>query len=660
MSSWLSGYSAARESPRLWVEQVWLIDSLEPELTITRSLKLRQGLNVVWAREPETDEASGVASAGHGVGKTSLCYLIRHCLGDEAPSIATLCDKAVGTFPKGGVAAKVHLNGVTWVVYRPYARSSRSKAGLGDNLDALFTCELEGTFEGYQDELHVAFIGKLPNETLPGSSQLLEWRHLLAWCIRDQKTRFDAFFHWRDGDGLGFRRSRQDPPLFVRSLLGLHDANVDLMMREIDELEEQHEKVLAQIPELERLPVLQATIAERQLRSRLGALEDCLIFKDLLGDSLERLVEQKAEALWKKYRDGEPAIERAEAALGQALNAYSELEQKAKVRELELGMAQAVFDDNEQLFEKLSNELEALEQLVGHCRHGDVDFDACTHVIARRTTHSFSWQLRKQVARADMTKQKSEVQRLQPLAARARKAVEDQVQVVASQRKEIRKLNMSFASIPNDIQSLSEQWAGFVAQLNQIEDGSVSNELAEARKKRDVLEKSLEEKRAHLFLRRQEASARSDALKALTKKVANKLLGAEGYGAFNPESDLRPFELGVGGEAYQVLEVLLGDITTLLDSAVSEYSLHPGLIVHDCPREADMSERLYKDYLSLVCDVENQLQQDNSVPFQYIVTTTSAPPAALCKAPYLVLELKPGNEQDSLFKKRLESRLPGV
>lgn len=157
------------------------------------------------------------------------------------------------------------MEDVAWVVYRPYARGGGSKAAIGDSLDSLLAGHLEGTFEGYQDALHAAFLGKLPNTTLPGSTQLLEWRHLLAWCIRDQKTRFDAFFHWRDGDGLGFRRSRQDPPLFVRSVLGLHDNNVDKLMREIDELEDSLEQVVTEIPELERLPVLQATIAERQL-----------------------------------------------------------------------------------------------------------------------------------------------------------------------------------------------------------------------------------------------------------------------------------------------------------------------------------------------------------------------------------------------------------
>ena len=109
-----------------------------------------------------------------------------------------------------------------------------------------------------------------------------------------------------------------------------------------------------------------------------------------------------------------------------------------------------------------------------------------------------------------------------------------------------------------------------------------------------------------------------------------------------------------------MLEVLLGDFTSLLDSAFSNVSLHPGLVVHDCPREADMSERLYRDFLLLLAEAEAQLREGESVPFQYIVTTTSSPPAPLTQEPNLVLELRPGDENYSLFKKRLEVRLPGI
>ena len=127
MASWLKDFRPVRVQPRLWVETLWLVESREP-LVFTRTIDLHPGLNIVWAKESSPSEASGLASAGHGVGKTSLCLLLRYVLGDEAPAIATLRAKAAGSFPKGGVAAKVHLDGATWLVFRPYGGYSHSMA----------------------------------------------------------------------------------------------------------------------------------------------------------------------------------------------------------------------------------------------------------------------------------------------------------------------------------------------------------------------------------------------------------------------------------------------------------------------------------------------------------------------------------------------------
>ncbi len=404
MATWLAGYPVTRRSPRLWIEDLWLLESLEP-LLFTRHIKLRQGLNVIWAREPESDDASGLASAGHGVGKTSLCYLLRHCLGDEAPSISALCDKASGTFPKGGIAAKVHLNGVTWVVYRPYASFGRSIGGRGGSLEDLLSDQLEGSFAEYLEALQATFIGSLSSSTLPGSTQTLEWRHLLAWCIRDQKTRFDAFFHWRDGDGLGFRRSRQDPPLFVRSVLGLQHRDLDELMRKVDAFQTNLKKLDAELPDLERLPAFELMQAERHLRTRLGAADHITVFRDMASISLEELVDQRLDKEEKDRKLIESSVDTVEEALGSALASLNDLERSAKFHEIELGVVQSLMDNNEAEFNRLSNELAELERLAGHCRHGDLDFSKCEHVIQRRTTHSMSWRLRKQAAAVDLAKQ---------------------------------------------------------------------------------------------------------------------------------------------------------------------------------------------------------------------------------------------------------------
>ena len=233
MSTWLKAIRPVRREPRLWVETMWLVESREP-LVVTRTIDLHAGLNIVWAKESASNDAPGLASAGHGVGKTSLCLLLRYVLGDDAPAIATLRSKAAGSFPKGGVAAKVHVDGAVWVVFRPYGSYSHSFAAQCTALAPLLDGTEPNDFDGYGRALELFSIGRVAARSLPGTNQPLEWRHLLAWCIREQRTRFDGFYHWREGEGLGFKRSRRDPPLLVGSVLGLVDQELDRLLRDIE------------------------------------------------------------------------------------------------------------------------------------------------------------------------------------------------------------------------------------------------------------------------------------------------------------------------------------------------------------------------------------------------------------------------------------------
>ena len=73
-----------------------------------------------------------------------------------------------------------------------------------------------------------------------------------------------------------------------------------------------------------------------------------------------------------------------------------------------------------------------------------------------------------------------------------------------------------------------------------------------------------------------------------------------------------------------------------------------------------MSERLYREFLLMEAEAEQQLGSDGCVPFQYIVTTASPPPERLRSDPFLVLELRPGAEDGLLFKRWLLPELPSV
>ncbi len=655
-ASWLPANSTPRSFPRLWIERLWLLESKEP-LAVVRTIDLHPGLNIVWAREPESEVASGLASAGHGVGKTSLCLLFRYCLGDEAPSISSLREKALAGFPKGGVAAKVHVDGTTWIVNRPYGSYGHSSAGMGDSLESLLAGELDGDFSAFSAALHEAFIAKLPASSLPGSSQTLEWRHLLAWCVRDQKTRFDSFFHWRDGDGLGFRRPRQDPPLFVHTVLGLLDADTDRLMREVEHAQSDLTSLEHELEVLERDSVYEVAHLERKLRAQLKADDDLPIFETILGPSLQSMVADALAEAERAETTLESDTESAEEGLAPLLVGFEALRREATIREKEREIAQALLDANEAEYTRLTTEMQRLENLEGHCRHGNVDFSKCDYILNRRSTPNLPWHMSLLEAKANQPKRQAALREATGAEQATAAKLRHQEPLVKEKQAEIRRLQVRKGTSEAQRDYLKLVWGDLQLRIAARADGKDYQELELVRSQQQKFTKELNAKKADLIRQTQVRSERAEALKALTRSIAARLLGEEGYGRFVPESDDHPFEISVGGEAYQVLEVLLGDMTCLLDAAIAPESHHPGFAVHDCPREADMSERLYREYLLTAAEAAELLFADGAVPFQYIVTTTSAPPAALRTPRHIVLELLPGAEEHLLFKRRLLPQL---
>jgi hypothetical protein len=657
MSTWLKECEPVRTQPRLWVETLWLVESREP-LSFTRTIDFHAGLNIIWAKEPASSNASGLSSAGHGVGKTSLCLLLRYVLGDDAPAIATLRGKAAGSFPKGGVAAKVHVGDAVWLVFRPYGLYSHSMAAQCDVLDQLLQGTTTNDFGVYSDALEQFSIGRLAARSLPGTNQLLEWRHLLAWCIREQRTRFDSFYHWREGEGLGFKRSRRDPPLLVGLVLGLIDRELDRLLRDIEAKQKQVEQCKERIPELERAPAFALAHADRQLRLRVRAEEHEPIFMTMVGESVESRVQAALQDADKDERRWELEEEQAEEALAKEQVRLHELTRSLKLAELEVGIAKSLVETNQADFKRLTMLREQLARLEGsRCDYGDVEFNACHYIQERKSSVSITWfQDSQQVkTNASQLAERYEVQ-IAKLNSAA-KAVSDQAQRISDKKAELHRLRVRIATSESARTFLKQSWDELQVQHTQRARGRDTTELVEARRQLQEFETALDALRAAEFKRRFQQSSRVDAIKALTAAVSTRLLGAAGHALFVPGHEVRPFKVARGGEAYQVLEVLLGDIVCLLDSAVSEASNHPGFLVHDCPREADMSERLYREFFLVAAESAEQLGRDGAVPFQFIVTTTSAPPEELRGVPHVVLELAPGADETLLFKRQLAPEL---
>lgn len=659
MKPGLQNLRAVRPLPRLWVERVWILESREP-LRCIREILLRPGVNVVWAREPEDVSGSGLASAGHGVGKTSFCLLLRYLLGDDASAISALRSKAAANFPKGGVAAKVHVDGVSWLVFRPFGTSSTSWAKVGDQLDELLDEPRTTPFQAYLEALQTSFIGRLPTQVLPGTNQPLEWRHLLAWCVREQRTRFDGFFHWREGDGLGFRRSRVDPPLFVSAVLGVLDVQVVKLLQDAEQLDIELNKVKNQIPILEKVSALELARLEQRIRTKVGARKELPIFESIVEDSLASQVAEFLRRAELTEREVEAVALTTEQAMEPDVALLNELRLAHTQCVLETKLSKALYDARDKDAQRLRGEIDGLMRLKGYCSHGRVDFDSCSYVQNRRSTASIHGRMDINDAQTSLQVRLATFKQATEEEALAKQRLDRQVALVKNLRADVARLRMRVVSSQIGRDALATDWKEFQDQYKLREEGKGSEELTSARTQENTLTEQVNRKRTALATRRLQASARVDQIKSITSMVAAALLGEEGHGRFVHDSDLRPFELAVGGEAYQVLEVLLGDLSCLLDAATSAESNHPGFLVHDCPREADMSALLYRNFLSTAFEADQRLSSPAGVPFQYIVTTTSPPPLELSQEPFLVLELQPGKESALLFKRKLEVELPGV
>ena len=89
-------------------------------------------------------------------------------------------------------------------------------------------------------------------------------------------------------------------------------------------------------------------------------------------------------------------------------------------------------------------------------------------------------------------------------------------------------------------------------------------------------------------------------------------------------------------EAVNVSKIMGFDIAALI-MGIEEVNGHPGFLLHDSPRESDMSKDIYQKFFLFVKEeMEDKYPEGMQPTFQYIVTTTEPPPKVLQQAPWLI------------------------
>ena len=276
--------------PRLWVETLWLLESLTAEQPL-REIPLSCGLNLI-VSPPRTD------SPGHGVGKTAFCQLLRFVLDDPLWSEgSTLRDELLQSreLQEGAVAARVHIGGETWTVLKPWRHQKHYRASRTANWRQLAASEVESDFGGYQEALRRHLVEILPVQNLPGSKQVIEWHQILAWCSRDQNARYQSYFQWR-AEGVGFSQPAKAPIALMQIVLGLlRDAGT---LRDLEKSAKEADELKTKLQELRDEPERLLKHVRRQLNRRLSTSDAIPFRQDGLYEhpNLIAIAKQRHEA----------------------------------------------------------------------------------------------------------------------------------------------------------------------------------------------------------------------------------------------------------------------------------------------------------------------------------------------------------------------------
>ncbi|MDP1607305.1 MAG: hypothetical protein Q8L93_11840 [Rhodocyclaceae bacterium] len=642
-------------APRLWFERLAIFSEPGADHCI-RSITFRRGINIVWAREPDDNSTyAGVHAAGHGVGKTSLCLLLRYCLGDSGKAIDELRDEVLDEYPQGGVGAVVHVGSEVFAVFRFFNPHREGFASPGDDLDALLTDGGTQSFKDFEAHLSAAMLSGVSPRTIPETGQAILWRHVLAWMARDQGGRFKSFFSWREGEGTGLQRPRQDPPIVMRAVLGLLDQDESQLLMRLRSLELELEAAEEATAGLRQEPSLIRGRIESELRAWLRVPADLpMRSDDLFKDSVETAIRGAKTATEAKLArlDGED-----EALTNELFDLRVEHKQRKADYDLaedDYQMADAARRNDESAYRQIAERREKLKNLPGPCEYGRVAFQECTYILKEIQTLSY----------ADGRDLNALTKVGADWTARAAQALErrtsaDKPLQLAKQRVDAKAREAKALRIKRDTAALElDRGQRLLAELERWELASGSPEAAmqieQSVSRCTEIANNIDAARVRLVTLQHERSSREQSLSGLTDLFARALLSNEAFGTLEVRDETRPFRLSLrGGEAFRVLEILLGDVVCLLDAS-DPASAFPGLMIHDCPREADMGPRPYRDFLHLVERIEREAYGD-SAPFQYIVTTTTPPPDSLQQPPFLSLTLDPSHDEGLLFGRRFSA-----
>lgn len=639
------------QGPRLWIRRLAIWEA--PGGKKIRDIPLRPGLNIIWSPDGLEDgqQPGSTRSIGHGSGKTLFCRLIRYCLGEQRFADEIQRERIAMAFPNGIVGAEVMLDGVCWAVLRPLGLRRRHVAVPDGNLDEIAagdgtTTSIEPLLDAIEQSILIPAVASLARL----QSAQKAWPIALAWLTRDQECRFDDVLDWRSP------ASGSDSPMPAsgREVGPRREALRAFLMAITEEEQEtrrEEEKSRAAHVEAERtLAHLDWDISRRMNRlvEQLGLGDGPLPEMPLLLDVFKQASGERVSAVASLPTGDVAELAEARRLLREAREGFLREDETRIQIEAQLPIESRVLT-------MLNSEIPGLSFAAGNaasqvCPICEVPIDrvlATQCGLSHKLHDEAQCRTRLETARQAVADQQDTIDKLtgrlkdlQPILAIARQRLE---------RAEQRVRNIETV---NDKRSSS--WRAATRLQEDVDRfAELSAEREDAKKSLRRLEDKLTAERGRLAAFRDRQAVTFAKISEKFAGIIRHLLAEEAKGTVVLTGTGLDISVDLDGDrrtaAIESLKVLAFDLACLCLSAEGATRV-PAFLIHDSPREADLSLIIYDELFSLVRELE---QATETPSFQYIVTTTTPPPEGFQEKPWLIESLRGAPASERLMRRDL-------
>lgn len=627
-----------RSEPVLWFRELRILRRLNlnqgpDDPNEVRRVELRRGLNIVWAppEESEIPELYGDGLSGHASGKTLFCRILRYLLGEEFYGPKSLRDAVADRFKDGlWAVADVVVDKQPWTVARPLSGGSHRFACKGVSIDeVLVEAASRSSFDDFLAAVSDAACGAVLAEA-EGEMQF-GWRYLMPWLARDQESRFSGLTEWRSSlaESENPKTSAKDQNELIKAVLGLLKAEEIRIRTKLYDVEEIVRNCNEKLPE-------QIREAERDYSKLLTGLRRGGM-KDFTGE--ESVIDLKERL--RQRRDGITMflneVEKDES-LVVAKTAWDDAVAEKNQLEGQVTQARKSLEDTQTAVADQTSRRQQL-QAEGMEDPSRYESNMCpmtlSHAIRRGCVNPPPGaSLDTESNLGEILLKANELERLE---AKQKQQLAKLEAMLDPLDKKISTLSASYEREKKRISRATteqRQWLRHLDAAKPTANEAHSSEITLAATKKKLLdaENSCEELKQSL------APLRLDHVETerhLSNAFADIVRAAMG-GKVEPsvKATDRGFTLSVkrnaelSGAALETIKILSFDLAAMVLS-MEGIGHHPRFLIHDGPREADLARPIYERFFLYAHKLEESCGDLGSANFQYIITTTTAPPKAM-------------------------------